>query len=287
MVFLRGMMVGSSPFYTDDFMAEVMGVEALPERLFHYTSIDTLEKILINHTLRFGRLDQVNDPEEAQSDDVPLAATSLFVSCWSSNSVESIPLWSLYGGGRHGVRLSMPVNMFAGRHKPTIFEVGGALTIVDAEMHIMRKSPAMSTTMSAAIGPNKVYYTDDIAFRVRPLIMREGGKARYTPYDLGMAKSTAWAYEEEWRFKIAALSFASEFPDDEYFNKVTLDLDTYPVETNQLFVPLDPSSLDELKVTAGPLVTADEFARIETLLAQHASNAELTRSAIAMRPTGP
>lgn len=33
-------------------------------RIFHYTSIETLALILKNRTIRFSRLDKVDDPEE-------------------------------------------------------------------------------------------------------------------------------------------------------------------------------------------------------------------------------
>jgi len=276
-------MYDHQPFYTDDFMANVLGIEALPKNLFHYTSIDTLEKILANRTLRFGRLDQVNDAEEAQASDVALASTSVFVSCWSTAATEQIPLWSIYGGAFHGVRLCMPSNMFAGRHKPVIYEKGGARTHIDSDLHIVRKSPAMSTTSRSIIGPNKVYYTDDAAYLRRPLIARGGTTARHNPYDLGMVKNTKWAYEEEWRFKIAALPFETEFPNDEYFNNVTLDLTTCPVETSHLLVPLDPPVVDELIVTTGPLVSLSEYRRIEVIVANHAPNATVLKSTIMMR----
>lgn len=64
-------------------MFDVMGIEELPSVLYQYTSIESLGKILASRTLRFSHLDTVNDPEEAMASDVPLAAGSVFVSCWS------------------------------------------------------------------------------------------------------------------------------------------------------------------------------------------------------------
>ncbi len=63
-------------FYTDDFVADVMGIEALPDVLYHYTSVETLALILDKCLLRFGRLDSVNDPEEASASDLPNASSS-------------------------------------------------------------------------------------------------------------------------------------------------------------------------------------------------------------------
>ena len=44
-------------FYTDDFMWNTLGVQKLPEVLYHYTSIETLALILAKRSLRFSRLD--------------------------------------------------------------------------------------------------------------------------------------------------------------------------------------------------------------------------------------
>ncbi|MAY28165.1 MAG: hypothetical protein CL627_02770 [Aurantimonas sp.] len=215
-------------FYTDDFMFDVMGIKGLPTALYQYTSIESLGKILASRTLRFSRLDTVNDPEEAMASDVPLAASSVFVSCWSSTPYEQIPMWSVYGHNFGGVRIRLSANMFAGRGEPIVFEKGGALLTVEGWYEIPRKSPAMGTRGCSVIGPNKVYYSDDLAYRNRSLVYREAGTAHFYPYDLGMVKGTHWSYEEEWRFKIAALAFEAQFQDDEYFNRVTLDLAAYP-----------------------------------------------------------
>ncbi len=274
---------GPEGFYTDDFMFDVMGIGELPSVLYQYTSVGSLEKILTSRTLRFSRLDTVNDPEEARASDVPLAASSVFVSCWSGTEAEQIPMWSMYGQNFEGVRIRLPANMFIGRKEPMVFDKGGAMLTVDSWYSITRKSPAMSTNSCAIIGPNKVYYTDDLTYRNRKLVYRQAGTAHLYPYDLGMVKGTHWSYEQEWRFKIAALAFEAQFPDDEYFNKVTLDLAAYPVEAAALFIPLDLSALDELEVTLGPKADDAAVKVVERILERHAPKATLARSQVRIR----
>lgn len=274
---------GTEGFYSDDFMFDVMGIEELPSALYQYTSLASLEKILASRTLRFSRLDTVNDPEEAMASDVALAASSVFVSCWSGTVAEQIPMWSMYGQNFSGVRIRLPTNMFIGRKEPVIFEKGGAVITVESWHSINRKSPAMSTNSCAIIGPNKIYYSDDPAFRNRPLVYRHAGTAHFCPHDLGMVKCTHWSYEQEWRFKIAALSFEAQFPDDEYFNKVTLDLETYPVEAEALFIPLAPLAINELEVMIGPKADSATCREVERILAEHAPSASLTHSQIQIR----
>ena len=75
--------------------------------IHHYTNIDVLALILKYRTLRFTRLDQVDDPEESNfvSNGVNLGPYT-FVSCWTEIKEESIPMWKMYTKGKWGVRLS-------------------------------------------------------------------------------------------------------------------------------------------------------------------------------------
>lgn len=265
-------------------MCDVMGIDELPSALYQYTSVDSLQSILESRTLRFSRLDTVNDPEEAMAADVPLAATSVFVSCWSGTQTEQIPMWSMYGHNFGGVRIKLPANMFAGRKEPIVFEKGGALLTVDSWYSISRKSPAMTTNGCAIIGPNKVYYSNDPAYRNGKLVYRDAGSAHFYPYDLGMVKGTEWSYEQEWRFKIAALNFETQFPDDDYLNQVTLNFAEYPIKSSALFIPLDQTAFDELEVTLGPKVAdAAAIHEVERMLLAHAPKAILSQSQVRIR----
>lgn len=61
--------------------------------IFHYTSIDTLALILRNHTMRFSRLDKVDDIEESELSSGPTRVklgNYVFASCWTHCEEESI-----------------------------------------------------------------------------------------------------------------------------------------------------------------------------------------------------
>lgn len=81
--------------------------------IHHYTSLETLAMILSTGKLKFNRLDCVDDLEESsiQSDGIRLGQY-VFVSCWTENPEESIPLWKMYANGGNGVRISMDSDMF-------------------------------------------------------------------------------------------------------------------------------------------------------------------------------
>lgn len=82
-------------------------------RIYHYTNIETLALILKNKTIRFNRLDKVDDLEESKTEPLGIRFCKyIFVSCWTKVKEESIPLWKMYGGDSGGVRISMDHQMF-------------------------------------------------------------------------------------------------------------------------------------------------------------------------------
>ena len=81
-------------------------------RIHHYTTIDTLALILKNKTIRFNRLDKVDDLEENITANGVKIGQYSFVSCWTDDENESIPLWKLYTGTGTGVRISLDHEMF-------------------------------------------------------------------------------------------------------------------------------------------------------------------------------
>ena len=78
------------------------------EYLYHYTSLETLALILSNKTICFNNLLNVDDIEEAETQDMGNFGRFLYVSCWTDDEKESIPLWNLYTPNMHGVRIKLP-----------------------------------------------------------------------------------------------------------------------------------------------------------------------------------
>ena len=81
--------------------------------IHHYTNIESLAMILSTKKIRFNRLDRVDDLEEGRIEvqDVPLGKYT-YVSCWTEDKEESIPLWKMYTDNGIGVRISLPKDMF-------------------------------------------------------------------------------------------------------------------------------------------------------------------------------
>jgi hypothetical protein len=270
-------------FYTDDFMADVMGIDRLPDVLFHYTSIETLALILANKTLRFSRLDEVNDPEEASSSDLPNAATLVFASCWTAQPLESLAMWRMYTPNMQGIRITLPNNPFAGRHKPVIFEKGGAMQRIDSQIAINRANDGPGIVSYYVTGPNKIYYSDDGAYRNGPCLLDEGDKWSVQLHDLGMVKNTYWFFEDEWRYKVLATFSEAILTEPKPSSHFALDLIKFPVIERAVFVSLDADGLQDVEVLLGPCVSAGQEILVKALLSQYAPRATIKRSKIKVR----
>lgn len=80
--------------------------------LHHYTSVDSLLKILEYGTIRFNNLADVNDKHEGDTFDAGNLGQYIFASCWTENSKESSLMWENYGDSYKGVRISIPYPIF-------------------------------------------------------------------------------------------------------------------------------------------------------------------------------
>ena len=75
--------------------------------LYHYTNTETLALILSNKTIRFNSLNNVDDLQEQETSDVKNFGQYCFVSCWTDDAEESIPMWKMYGNFTSGIRIKM------------------------------------------------------------------------------------------------------------------------------------------------------------------------------------
>jgi len=67
------------------------------KQLLHYTSVDVLNIILNNRTLKCNSLDNVNDLLEKRRNGIEHLTQVYYVSCFCHNPHEIVPFWYLYG----------------------------------------------------------------------------------------------------------------------------------------------------------------------------------------------
>lgn len=268
--------------YTDVFMWEEMQIYELPKYLYHYTSLETIALILKYNTLRFSRLDKVNDMNEASSLNLPYANTAVFTSSWTNHSDESIPMWRMYTRDMDGVRIKLPVNMFKGRENPRVFDKGGARIVQGEAIAFDREGLGFDYHTTLFQGPNKIHYSDEEKYILSNVISNVGEHIRINLYDLGMFKQKCWEYEQEWRFKILAFPDELELPNNE-LTKDILNLEKYPIKNTYIDVQLESNIFNEAEFTLGPKSTEAQYILLESLVEKYSPQATINRSNLHIR----
>lgn len=271
------------PYYTDDFMYDNMGIKEIPSSLYHYTSIETLACILKYKKLRFTRLDLVNDKNEAKSVDLKNANTLVFVSCWTNNNIESIPMWEMYANNMIGIRIKMFTNLFRGRRKPMVLERGGARIIIESDFYkIQRESELFDLNGKSVIGPNKIFYSNDPKYLETKCITKEGRNLNIDLSDLGMFKDLSWEYEDEWRFRILGL-IDSYYPDNDFTKNELLNLVKYKIIPEYIDLEIDDEVFNEIEITTGPRITEPQRIILDSLLEKYAPKSKVIESRLSIR----
>lgn len=189
--------------------------------LYHYTSIETLALILKNKTICFNNLLNVDDKEEAKTQDMGNFGKYVNVSCWTEDSEESIPLWDLYTPNMKGVRIGLPRFPF----KKYRFLAGeynlaeNVDTYIDLEWLYNTNCGGIIPQMPLLV---KVEYTDD-ENKLFPKVRKcnddeelrnyidngtkNSGKnlsVSYSLKELGIYKRSNWSFQKEWRYIITS-----------------------------------------------------------------------------------
>lgn len=269
-----------------------------PAALYHYTSLETLALILRNRTIRFTRLDKVDDPQEQRSADSLNLGKMKLVSCWTSAEEESIPMWREYAGAECGVRIQMkrypfkqysvsteslsklsngavlkaPGGSFDGLHLPLE-------DFWDRSYHF--KEMARSVEML-----HEVQYTNDKSL-LFPEVIRSCGNG-WIEADLnalGVHKATAWSYQREWRYVLTAvpMGIASIIRGDvEAVNRATeVILDRCDPEIPSFYdLVISDEAFASMKIVGSPKMTPGNRLILDALVQKYAPGIEVTESAI-------
>lgn len=276
-----------------------------PKYLYHYTSIEGLSYILSSKQIRFSRLDLLDDLNEGKSKDPLDWGKYFFVSCWTEDSEESIPLWNMYTPEMKGVRIKLPMDMFK-KHILDLNEIPSFLqfadtSIVPKDKNVIVKSYlpyeklhgedyiVISNCFSDNLWPLKVEYTNDLEKLNKKYIdydeKRDITTIQY--FEIAKYKKKVWAFQNEWRFRICCLNaVSSKFKDtmleEDYFNLMMKKMSILGdgVSQKYFFMDLNDESFYNLEVLLGPKVDYSHEIIVKSLLNEYAPNAILSKSVL-------
>lgn len=272
--------------------------------IHHYTNIESLAMILSTRKIRFNRLDRMDDLEEGrvEAQGIPLGKYT-YVSCWTEDEEESIPLWNMYAGKEMGVRISLPQDMFRDYSFLDGFcglDVSEKCQSMDSNpISLIWKIPGSEyknkNYLIIPIESNKpttfyqrIQYVDDVLSMTKQLAEQvDEDVESYYNLDLGNVgtlKHRRWEFQKESRFLIRIIPTNGEislFKPQEWLAKLKDAFDTKMEPHFETYdLSLKDEALDQLEVTLSPSITTGQRVIVESLLKQYAPKAKLMESSL-------
>ena len=203
---------------------------------FHYTPLDTLQKMLGGRKLHLTRMDKLNDARECNA--AVNRKKLVYVASFSFGTAESMAMWSMYGAPyKSGIRLTIPGRAITKLLKD--FEKDPVVCSAKTGKRFSCKGTPVLKIMDV------VYAHPFSLERCREKLLRKQGKfvvdAKNDPELAFYVKNEIWLSENETRI---VLELENELPGNE--ETIAIDFG---------------SAVDELEVTGSPCLDPNELKR--------------------------
>jgi hypothetical protein len=259
--------------------------------IYHYTNIETLALILKNKTIRFNRLDRVDDISEGESFEKIKLQNFLFVSCWTLDSEESIPLWRMYTNNLQGVRLRLSKDFFNWQplkipDKLLPLSHGVIESPIPYEEIFTNDYFILPVAKGNSQFERNVEYNPDYKnIKNQKIIITEN---RINIQDIGRIasiKSPNWAFQKEYRFILMIFpSFPNTGFDDIFWQKnfpkyaiMALHKGEGP-KVNFFDMQINPDVLNSLEITLGPNCSEGNNLIVQALIEKYCPGAVVKKS---------
>lgn len=265
------------------------------EYLFHYTSIESLALILKHKTIRLNPLDKMDDLQEQKTADVENLGKFVFVSSWTEDAKESIPMWKMYTNPTSGVRIKLRKNPFTWhetRVKDIVAKTGMILTPDSdpegklptfLDLSEMMDRGYMSVQAFNGKILEKIQYTNDIS-KLEPKVAQiDDGKVQLSIERLGRYKNTHWEFQQEWRYIMTFMSMnfkvGVEMMNLLFNLSVTkMAQGKEPPPFRHFDLEIDAQYFAEMEIVCSPQMTAGNRVLLETLVEKYNPSAIIRES---------
>ncbi|TAA09606.1 hypothetical protein EA658_05545 [Pseudoxanthomonas winnipegensis] len=244
-----------------------------PERIYHYTTLESLAYILSTRRLRFSRLDMFDDVHEAQKFDGYNFGSMIFASSWVANPEETYPQWAMYGDKMRGVRISLsPQPFFWSPYEPQNGDYADRTCIPMPMSEAITDDYKVFPFIEPGEFLDKVVYVQNVAECWRKEMQVLPGKLMSSdPRILARYKNERWKFQKEHRFVLMATGRP--------VGGATVETSRPLVPSaTHIDVPLAATAFEELEVSLGPLRSHATRLIAEALLEKHAPEAKLAES---------
>ena len=263
--------------------------------LYHYTSIESLALILRNKTIRLNPLDKMDDLQEQKTADVENLGKFVFVSSWTDDPTESIPMWKMYANPASGIRIKLRANPFLW-HETSGADIERVLGIPakdDASRNAVVKTFLNLSKMldggyySPALWKGDILvqttYTNDISLLEPQVAKYDGENITIHTGALGKHKNLHWSFQKEWRYLMQFMPIDFKAALDDMPRLITdttekLLKGTAPPPFRYFDLDIDPQYFEEMEITCSPQMTFGNRVILETLVEKYNPSATIRES---------
>lgn len=282
----------------------------MKEYLHHYTSIESLEAILYNRTIRFTTLSNADDLDEGNSSDLANIGRFVFTSCWTE-AEEKYTMWdSRYGDYMKGIRISLPKFPFVKYqiYESSIKNGGESITegnVFESFIPDVFRDPSrfLINHFNESNFLLPIEYTDDLSllypsvYNIQEEINETAGrKIKTTNYNInigaiGRYKAMAWEDQREvrYRFHVSPFTFLEMKEATTPEAVFQLQKRYTDIETNLPFsfvdLSIDDAVLSDMIVMTGPQMSNNDYIRTIQLVSRFNPLAQVVKSKIRVRTT--
>lgn len=251
--------------------------------LYHYTSVESLALILKNKSFRLSPLSILDDLQEERVRDQQKFGEYVFVSSWTEDTEESIPMWNMYSNMVSGIRIKMKKNPFKTYNVDT--------TLLTQEFHNAKlskniyngydmifpaKDPIGYTTkfsIKNLIIPTNDFFTEkyylhnctpeSILVKVNytknaeALTPQISNDSSIILSKLGIHKKDCWKFQKEWRYilRFSPVGFKEiiDYPLTTMTNVHNrCSNPTYTLPFKYYYLKLEDEALETMEITLSP-----------------------------------
>lgn len=263
----------------------------MDDYLYHYTNVETLALILSNRTLRFNSLENVDDLQEKVARDLKKLGSCIFVSCWTEESEERIPMWKMYGSLEAGVRIKLCKYPFQEKDDITegLNEVAPGRVLGDNKglpkalfsMAEMIRFGFATPFLQQRKILYKVEYTSE-ENKLYPTLVKEDQEwASIDLGKLGICKNLGWSFQKEWRYilRLLPLDYSSDNIVKSFLSSMNaMKNDSLRLPFSYIDREISGEAFSGMEITLSPKISAGNRVIVKSLVEKYNPSATIVES---------
>jgi len=183
------------------------------KRIYHYTSFEIFKLIIKNKVIRFNSLMNVDDAEEGYLTDCKSQAKYFFVSCWTEDQKENIPLWKMYVKSPFAIRIGVNPKILIPK-------------LINRCLIENQKNRNAYVTLMHRKGNLEDNFISKVFYEKNPYLSQSKNlRGMYDPEYInkyGLIKNEDWSFQKEVRYIIQTVPIKSVIrrPDCSLYNSI-------------------------------------------------------------------